>query len=285
MARVLRQQLGIAIALAHGGQLDGEDTKPVIEVGAEPSGTNQLFQWPVRGRDETDVDRTIAYSAHPADRFVLEQLEKLDLDGRLDVADLVEEQRAAMGRLDQPDFSLLCVGEGAALMTEQFRFEELHRQRTAIDFDERLGSAWALEVKGAGDQFLACPRLALNEHGRGLALDQVAFGLHDGADALAQPVHRRRDADQLALLLLLTLVVVGQRAFQPLLTDRLVDEKLELAEDDRFGNIVVRAGLHGIDRRLHPAVAGDADHLYARVAPADFLQHLEAVQIGQIQVE
>ena len=46
-------------------------------------------------------------------------------------------------------------GEGAALVAEQLRFEQLARDGRDIDGNEGLVGTWAVPVQGARDQFLA----------------------------------------------------------------------------------------------------------------------------------
>ena len=81
-------------------------------------------------------------------------------------------------------------GEASFAMAEQFAFDQVFRQRTAIDGHHRLGGAMALSVQRAGDQFLA---------GAGFAEDQHAgIRRRDFGDPLANALHGRRFADQVA---------------------------------------------------------------------------------------
>jgi hypothetical protein len=52
----------------------------------------------VRRGDEPHVHLAIAHVSEPTVAFLLEDLEELRLDRQLQVADLVEEERASMGR-------------------------------------------------------------------------------------------------------------------------------------------------------------------------------------------
>src|SRR5688572_16796929 len=51
-------------------------------------------------------------------------------------------------------------------MAEEFAFEQLARNRCAIDADERAPASWASIVEGARDKFLSRSRLALDQHCR-----------------------------------------------------------------------------------------------------------------------
>ena len=72
-----------------------------------------------------------------------------------DVADLVEEQGAAMGELDLALGGLDRAGEGALLVAEQLGLEQVLGDRGAVDRDEAAAAAPARLVDAAGEQFLA----------------------------------------------------------------------------------------------------------------------------------
>src|SRR6185503_1225263 len=80
----------------------------------------------------------------------------------------VEKQHAARGELNLPGLGLLRASEGAALEAEQLRFEQLFRQRRAVDRDEGAASPRRLLVDESGDDFLAGARLA-EQAGRGFS--------------------------------------------------------------------------------------------------------------------
>ena len=113
--------------------------------------------------------------------------EELGLDRQGELADLVEEEGAAVGELEAAAPLLLGPGEGSALVAEELALDDGLGQRGAVDRDEgALGAARAL-VEGAGDELLARSALAGDEHGRLGARDSVYQG-----EELA---HRGRAAD------------------------------------------------------------------------------------------
>src|SRR6185369_7876459 len=97
--------------------------------------------------------------AEPADDLLLDHLEKLALQRRRDVTDLVEEQGAAVGRLEQAGAGGLGVGEGALLVAEELGLDERLRQRGAVHFDEGAVAPAPGGVEGAGDVSLAAAGL------------------------------------------------------------------------------------------------------------------------------
>ena len=93
-------------ALPEWRNLDGEDGQPVVEVRPEPTFAQVLLQVAVRGGDDPDVDLARRRRAETLDLAVLDDAEELCLEGRVEVADLVEEERPAVGELsNRPGFA------------------------------------------------------------------------------------------------------------------------------------------------------------------------------------
>ena len=154
----------IAIALAQRRQLKVHDAQPEQQVGTESPFVDQLFQVTIGGSNDANVGTLFAHAAEPSHGLVFEQLQQLDLDARIDVADLVEKERPARSRFDQPDLALLGVGECATLVTEQLGLEQLPGYRRAIDLDQRRVRALAAEMQRARNQLLAGAGLAGDQH-------------------------------------------------------------------------------------------------------------------------
>ena len=57
-----------------------------------------------------------------------------------------------------------------------------------------------------------------------------------------------------------------------------------MVEVDRLGEEIVGAQVHGLDRLVDAAVAGDDDHRDGQIATLHLLQKLDAVQARQAQV-
>ena len=100
---VLQQERQVPAPLAQRRDLDVEDVEAVVEVLAEPALRDALAQVAVRRRDDAHVDaghRRVG--AERLDRPLLQDAQELGLRGQRDLGDLVEEQRAAVGRLEAP---------------------------------------------------------------------------------------------------------------------------------------------------------------------------------------
>ncbi len=82
------------------------------------------------------------------------------------LGDLVEEERAAVGFLEQALARADGAGERAARVAEQLALEQRLADRRAVDGHERARRALAVGVHRARDQLLAGAALARDQHGR-----------------------------------------------------------------------------------------------------------------------
>ena len=103
----------------------------------------------VRRGDDASVYLDAALGAHSADFSFLQSSEQLRLDRRSNLADLVQENRAAAGDFEEARLVSNGAGKCASHMAEQFRFEQRFRERRAIDAHEWRG-ALADSDRGSG---------------------------------------------------------------------------------------------------------------------------------------
>src|SRR5439155_17571771 len=169
--------------------MDGEDVQAVVEVFAEALLLDQASEVAVRRGDQADVDLDRPGATDTLELLLLEDPEELRLEVERDLADLVEEERAAMGHLEAADLLRDGPGERAPLVTEELTLEEPRRDGRAVDLDEGSLAAAAPVVDGACDQFLPRAGLAEDEHGR--------VGRRDGLHLLQGVVEERALADDL----------------------------------------------------------------------------------------
>ena len=72
----------------------------------------------------------------------LQSAEELHLQGQRHLSDLVEEQRALVGGLEQAGTVLDSAGERTTRVTKQLALKERVRERAAVDRDERSAGPW-----------------------------------------------------------------------------------------------------------------------------------------------
>ena len=117
----------VVAALAQGRQVDREDAQAIVEVGAELPLRRRRLQVAVRGRDQPHVGLDRLVAADPLERLFLQHAQDLALRRQRHVADLVEEQRAAVALLELADPPPLGAGEGALLVAEQLALQQRSR--------------------------------------------------------------------------------------------------------------------------------------------------------------
>jgi hypothetical protein len=132
------------------------------------------------------------------DLVLLQHAEELRLHRERHLADLVEQDRAAARRLEEPTVVLARAGERPAPMAEELALEQRLRQGGAVDGDERSVRAWARAMDAARDELLAGAGLTLDQHGdrgAGRALHQPEHLGHDRARA-TKSLNRPRRASR-----------------------------------------------------------------------------------------
>src|SRR5262245_57595694 len=146
---------------------DREDAQPEVEVLAEASRLHLLGELAVRRRDDPHVDPPRAILPHRAHLALLQDAQELRLQRRGGLRDLVEEERPAVGDLEEPLPVGDGAGEGTAPMAEELALEDTLRECGAVDSHEEPVATRAAVVDRAGHQLLPGPGLALEKDGRG----------------------------------------------------------------------------------------------------------------------
>ena len=144
----------------------------------------------VAGGDQAHVDLDRAGAADPVDLALLDRAQQLGLQAGVHLADLVEQQRAAARLLELADPPGGRAGEGALLVAEQLGFQQVLRDRGAVDRDERPFRAAAVAMHVACEHLLAGAALAGDQHAGVRGRDLARHG--------QQIAHRRILEHQLA---------------------------------------------------------------------------------------
>ncbi|KAF1053168.1 MAG: hypothetical protein GAK43_01545 [Stenotrophomonas maltophilia] len=160
----VHQQRDVFHALTQWRHLDGEYVKAVVQVFAERTHLDHAFEVLVGRGDDAHVDVLGLVAADPLEGALLQHAQQLDLQRQRHVADLVEEQGAAVGQLETPGAAGNGASEGTLLVAEQLAFQQLCRNRPAVDRDERRFAALGVIVQVARHHFLAGPGLTEDQH-------------------------------------------------------------------------------------------------------------------------
>src|SRR5690606_20805372 len=97
---VLDEQRDVAGPLAQRWDLQRDDVQAVVQVLAEVPALDLLLEIAVRRRDQPDVYLERLDATDPLELALLDRAQELDLHLDRDLADLVEEQRAAVRELE-----------------------------------------------------------------------------------------------------------------------------------------------------------------------------------------
>jgi len=161
-AEVTGQERDVAFALAQRRQRDARDRDAVEQVVAEASLLDLAVEVAARGCHQPDIDANRALPAHATDFGALDGAQQLGLELQRQVADLVDEERAAVGTFEHALAGCDRARERAAFVSEQLRFDQVRCDGGAVEHHERRASPGAFLVQCLGKLLLARTGLALD---------------------------------------------------------------------------------------------------------------------------
>jgi hypothetical protein len=243
--------------LAQRRQAQPDHVEPVKQVFPEQALAHPLLHVLVGGRDDPHVGPDRLVAADPVEVVVGQHPQQAGLEFGRHVADLVEEQGAALGLLETAPAHGLGAGESPALVAEEFGLEQVAGDRRGVDGDEGRIPPRAVPMQRPGHQLLAGAGLAVDEH-RGVGLGQAA----DGAEDL---LHRRRLPEDLRhrAELLDGAALVGA------LLDGAPHQLDSLVHVEGLGQVFEGSALEGRHRTVEIGVGGHDDDRDVRKARLD----------------
>ena len=268
------------LAVAQRRQLDVDDVQAVEQILAEAALLHLLLEVDVGGGDDPHVHLDGLHAAEAHELALLHHAQQLGLRLARDVADLVEEDAALVGQIEQALLRIDGAGERALDVPEERRFQQIRRQVAGVDRDERLVGARRVAVNRARHQFLAGAALAGDEDGRaaGRRLD----------DEVEDLLHQRAAADDVGELVVPRLQVLLERdvlGHQPPPLDSVVQHHQHFVVLEGLGDVVEGALLHGGDGGFHRRERRDHQHRQLVVEVADGVEHLKPVHPGHHHVD
>ena len=132
----------VAAAVAQGRDAEVDDVEAEVEVLAEAALVDHGHEVAVGGGEDAGGDGVGLGGADRADLFFLEGAEQFGLEVEGELADLVEEDGAALGGAEQAFLVAVGAGEGAFDVAEEFAFDEGGDEGAAVDGDEGAGRRW-----------------------------------------------------------------------------------------------------------------------------------------------
>ena len=257
--------------LVERGQRDLDHLEAEVEVLAEAPLIHHGLQIDVGGPNHAHVHPVVSLLADATHAPVVEHLQELGLHLRRHVPDLVEEQRAAVGDLEEAGLVRHRAGEGALRVPEELGLEYVARQRAAVEVDELLVRPLAHVVQGPREGRLACPGGPGDEHRR--------VDPRHPPNLVDDRAHRRALALEQGVLAIVHAapqgVVLVLQALEPRRLADAVDAGLDVVEG--LGDVVEGADLGGPHRVLDARLAGHDDDLDLGPPALHQLEQLEAV--------
>ena len=188
-----KQHVVAAIAQRRNGDGHGGDAEvKVFAKGFVGHGGAQIL---VGRGDDAHVDFDLLRAADALEAALFQHAQQLALDGQRQLANFVEEKRAAMRQFHLADLARARAGVGAALVSEELVFDQPFGNGGAVQGHKRLLGARAEVMDGAREKFLAGAAFAQQQNrgiGGGHALRHLARFLHGGmlADDAREAVAR-----------------------------------------------------------------------------------------------
>src|SRR5262249_3157357 len=128
---VAAEERDVARPLAQGRELDPRDGDPEVEIVAEAARGDLAIEIAPRGAEDAHVEANEARAADALHLRALDRAEELGLEGELEIADLVDEERAGVGLLEDAFARRDRARVRALLVAEEGRLEEVRRHRGA----------------------------------------------------------------------------------------------------------------------------------------------------------
>src|SRR5512141_1092900 len=161
LQEVIRQDRNVLDAVAQRWQRDREDVQTEIEVFPEVFATNRFAWISIRRGNKPNVDdRVLVLAPDATQHAILHDAQQLRLKWERHFRQLVQEERAAVGHLEQTDLFSVRPCECALAMPEHLGLEQMLRERSAVERHECLVRSATVPVNELGNQLLTCSALS-----------------------------------------------------------------------------------------------------------------------------
>src|SRR6185503_13313295 len=158
-----RKRRHVLATLAERRHDDRKHAQAVEQIEPESPGLDLAAEIAIRRRDESHVDAASRRRAHRPNLPLLQHPQELRLDCRARLADLVEEERSAVGLLEQPGARAVRTGEGAPRVAEELALEECLGHRGAVLREKRALRTRPVAMERPGTELLPRPAFAFDQ--------------------------------------------------------------------------------------------------------------------------
>lgn len=277
---VFGEGVDVGGAVVERGDFDGEGAQAEGEVCAEAAFLDFAVEVAVCGGDDADFGFESLLASEAFEALFLDDAEEFGLEGGIEIADFVEEESAAACAFEDAMAAGDGAGEGATFVAEEFAFDQGGGKSGAVDGEEGLAGAAAVDVDTAGDDLLADATFAEEE--------DVGGGGGDLAEQIEDVEHAGVAGDHGA-------AETGCGFAGGFLRggfggfggegEGAADEAAEFFwAAEGFLEVVAGASLHGFDGSGDGAEGCDEDEGRGRPAFVEELLDFEAVAVGHLEI-
>src|SRR5205085_2014924 len=122
---MFEQERDVIAPVIQGRYAESCHTKAKVEIFAERVALGGGEQVGLGCSDQADVHLDLLVAAEAADHSLLQHAQELDLQVERQVLDLIEEERAALGILNETDPTFLGIRKGTPLVAEQLALDQV----------------------------------------------------------------------------------------------------------------------------------------------------------------
>jgi hypothetical protein len=135
---VLYQEGNVLCSLAQGRHVNWKNVQPVEQVAPKPPVGDGRLQVAIRRRNHPNICADGSRSADTLKLAFLENTQQSDLGFPRKLSHFIEEDRTSSREFEAPQTALIRPCESAFLMAEQFRRDQVARDRRAIHTHKRV---------------------------------------------------------------------------------------------------------------------------------------------------
>ena len=266
------QQGDIVLALAQRWYGQRNDIETVVEIGAEPAGNPLLFEVELGCRYEPNIQWNRLVRAKTFDAALFNGPEQFRLQVKRHRFDFIEKDRTALGMLELAHPLLLCAGEGARFVTEEFGLEDVGGQGGTVDGDKIAFGPVSVVVQSPCHHLLA--RAGLTDH------QHVGISSCHRFNFATQAQNTWRAASKTLRQIVFLIEFIAQRPVfhhQPALLQRPLDDRRQTRHGKRLFDEIISAEAHGLDCQLHIAMSGNQNDRIGGIDSENFLEQFHSV--------
>ena len=177
------EQLDVFPTFAQRWNLQREYVQPVEQIQPELAFGDRRFSVAIGRRDDAHIGMQFLIAAYAHEGACFEHAQQLHLQLYRHFDDFIEKQRATGGAFEIAFVLPVGTGKASLLVAEDLAFDQLRRDRAALDRQKRMALPPRMRMNILRNQFLAGAAFAQQQY--------AGLGRCDTRDMFAQRLHHR----------------------------------------------------------------------------------------------